>query len=129
VSDPDYLTLEHLDAVFAEMLLVLRPGAQLLVAFQAGNNERVAGALGDGEAVSLTNYRHAADDVGRCMSNAGLEIHTRAVREAEYAHESTPQAFFSLGRRKTTRVVMVDKSGSSPLHEHITNEVPTALAT
>jgi SAM-dependent methyltransferase len=85
--------LEHLDAAFVEMLRVLRPGAQLLVAFQAGNNERVVRTIGDGEAVSLTNYRHAADDVERCMSRAGLEIHTRAVREADYAHESTPQAF------------------------------------
>ena len=85
--------LVHLDVVFVEMLRILKPGAQLLVAFQAGNNERVDRTVGPDETVSLTNYRHAADDVERCMSKAGFEIHTRAVREAAYAHETTPQAF------------------------------------
>ena len=84
---------EHLGTVGAELLRALAPGAHLLVAFQAGNGERVHRSEVHGRPVSLTSYRHAPDEVAGCLAGAGLQVLARAVREAESAHESTPQAF------------------------------------
>ena len=84
---------EHLRGVCAELVRVLAPGGHLLVAFQAGTGERVHRAEVYGTRVSLTSYRHSPDEVVRCLTEAGLEIRARAVRQPEFAHESTPQAF------------------------------------
>lgn len=83
----------HLDAIFSEMLRVLAPGGQILVAFQAGNNDRVDRTEIGGKRVSMTNYRHNTDDVEGSIARAGFAVHARAVRQPERNHETTPQAF------------------------------------
>jgi SAM-dependent methyltransferase len=90
---------EHLDEVFAELARVLSREGHLLVAFQAGDGERVHRADAYGSGVSLTSYRHAPDDVTQSLMTAGFRVHARAVREPEFDHESTPQAFI-LGRKE-----------------------------
>ena len=84
---------DQLDDVFAELTRVLARDGHLLVAFQAGDGGRVQRADAYGTDISLTNYRHSADDVTRHMAAAGLRVHARAEREPELQHESTPQAF------------------------------------
>jgi SAM-dependent methyltransferase len=84
---------EHLGAVCTELVRALAPEGCLLVAFQAGEGEAVHGAEAYGREVSLTSYRHAPVEVARCLTAAGLQVHARAVREPEFIHESTPQAF------------------------------------
>jgi SAM-dependent methyltransferase len=90
---------EHLDDVFAELARALSPEGHLLVAFQAGEGERVQRADAYGTGVSFTSYRHAPDDVARSLASTGFRVHARAVREPEFDHESTPQAFI-LGRKE-----------------------------
>jgi SAM-dependent methyltransferase len=94
---------EHLDAVCTELARALAPAGDLLVAFQAGNGERVHRTEVYGREVSLTSYRHAPDEVARCLSAAELQVHARALREPEFAHESTPQAFILARARGTGR--------------------------
>lgn len=84
---------EQLQGVCAELGRVLAPGGHLLMAFQAGSGEQVHRTEVYGTEVSLTSYRHAPDEVVRCLTEAGFEVRARAVREPELAHESTPQAF------------------------------------
>ena len=50
---------EQLQGVCAELGRVLAPGGQLLMAFQAGNGEKVHRTEVYGTEVSLTSYRHA----------------------------------------------------------------------
>ncbi len=38
-------------------------------------------------------YRHDPDVVIRTLSDTGLKVHTRALREPQFTHESSPQAF------------------------------------
>jgi SAM-dependent methyltransferase len=82
-----------LDAVAAEVARVLAAGGHLLVAFQAGAGEALHRAEAHGTGLPLTNWRHDPDDVARRLAAAGLAVRARTVRQAELAHESTPQAF------------------------------------
>ncbi len=84
---------EHLDEVCIELVRVLAPHGHLLLAFQAGNGEGMHRADAYGTRISLTSYRHSPDEVVRHLTKAGLQVHARAVREPEFAHESTRQAF------------------------------------
>ena len=88
-----YTPPQHLDGVVAELARVLAPHAHLLVAFQAGEGEGVRRADAYGTRISLTSYRHSPDDVVRRLTTAGFEVRAQAVREPEFAHESTRQAF------------------------------------
>lgn len=51
----------HLAEVFAEAERILVVGAPVLVAFQAGRGEPVHRADAHGTSITLTNYRHDAD--------------------------------------------------------------------
>lgn len=84
---------DGLDDVVRELARVLAIGAPLLVAFQAGDDERVDRSSVLGRPVSLTNHRHSPDEVARRLSAGGLEVTARLVRSAQAAHEATPQAF------------------------------------
>ena len=84
---------EHLHEVFAELKRVLKTGGHLLLAFQAGNADRVQRPDAYGTGISLTSYRHSPDAVITSLCDAGWQMNTRAVREPELANESTPQAF------------------------------------
>lgn len=46
-----------------------------------------------GTDVPLTSYRHHVKAIERHLSAVGLRTHARTIREPEFAHESTPQAF------------------------------------
>ena len=93
---------ENLSEVAAELARVLAPGAQLLVAFQAGAGESIHRADAYGTTVRLTSYRHDPDDVARHLITTGLTVHTRISRDAMFEHESTPQAFLFAHRASST---------------------------
>jgi SAM-dependent methyltransferase len=92
----------HLDVACAELARARAADGLVLVAFQAGDGDRVDRRHSYGRSVSLTSYRHAPDHVAGCLAAAGLAIHARTVREPELAHESARQAFL-LARRARRR--------------------------
>lgn len=73
---------ERLPMVFAEFYRVLGPGGQLLLAFQVGD-ECVHLEHAYGHAVSLNAYRLSPDRIGELLSQAGLVVHARLLREPE----------------------------------------------
>ncbi len=88
-----YTPPEHLDDVCLELSRVMAPGGYLLVAFQAGQGEGLHQANAHGTNLPLTSYRHDPDVVIRTLSGTGLKVHLRALREPQFTHESSPQAF------------------------------------
>jgi SAM-dependent methyltransferase len=87
---------EQLGAVFAEFRRVLRPGGELLLAFQAGD-ERVQLHQAYGHTISLDAYRLPPGWIEDQLTAAGLVTHTR-IRRDPGPRESTPQAYL-LARR------------------------------
>ena len=88
-----YTPPEHLGDAFAELARVLRPGGYLLLAFQAGSGEHVLRTDAHRTALSLTSFRHSLGDVTGRLEDAGLSVRATALREPEFDHEMTPQAF------------------------------------
>ena len=84
----------------APVPFVLADGAQppLVIAFQAGGGESVHRESLQGRSVSLTNYRHDPVAVTEQLTAAGFHVHSTTVRDADAAHESTPQAFLMARR-------------------------------
>jgi len=82
---------ERLPVVLAEFHRVLSPGGQLLLAFQVGD-ERVHLEQAYGHAVSLDAYRLSPDRVAKLLSQAGLVVHTRLLREPDES-EKVQQAY------------------------------------
>ena len=87
---------ERLAEVFAEFGRVLRPGGELLLAFQAGD-ERVHLHQAYGHAITLDAYRLPPAWIEDQLTAAGLVTHTRILRDPG-PRESTPQAYL-LARR------------------------------
>ncbi|GIH12256.1 class I SAM-dependent DNA methyltransferase [Rugosimonospora africana] len=87
---------ERLPALFAEFHRVLAPGGHVLLAFQAGD-ERLRVERAYGQAVSLDAYRLPPDRVADLLSQAGLVMVARLVREPDET-EKVPQAHL-LARR------------------------------
>jgi SAM-dependent methyltransferase len=87
---------EQLGPVFAEFRRVLRPGGELLLAFQAGD-ERVQLHQAYGHTISLDAYRLPPGWIEDQLTAAGLVTHTRIRRDPGF-RESTPQAYL-LARR------------------------------
>lgn len=87
-----------LPGVWVELARVLSPGGQVLIGFQAGDNEEVQRQNAYGSATTLTWYRHDLDDVVRSVRDAGFVVQTRLWRTAQLAHETTPQAFVAFSR-------------------------------
>jgi SAM-dependent methyltransferase len=83
---------ERLPVVFAEFARVLRAGAPLLMAFQAGD-ERVALPRPYGHEVALHTYRRDPDQVCDLLARAGLDVRARVLREPEPPNEKTRQAY------------------------------------
>lgn len=71
---------ELLPTIFAEFQRVLHPGGHLLLAFQVGD-ERVRLERAYGHNLSLDAYRLAPDLIEDLLSEAGLAVHTRVIRE------------------------------------------------
>ena len=88
-----YTPPSHLGDVLTEIERVLRPAGYLLLAFQAGNGELIHNGDAHGTGVALTSYRHGLSDVAARLNRAGLEVRATALREPEFDHETTPQAF------------------------------------
>jgi SAM-dependent methyltransferase len=82
---------EKLPALLAELSRVLRPGGQLVLAFQVGD-EPVVLDQAYGHAVSLVNHRRPVETVEQLLADAGLEVHARFVREPQ-GWEKVPQAY------------------------------------
>jgi SAM-dependent methyltransferase len=82
---------ELLPAVFTEFHRVLRPGGQLLLAFQAGD-ERVHLTHVYGHAVSLHAHRLPPDRIAILLHEAGFVVSARLIREPE-PREKNPQAY------------------------------------
>jgi ubiquinone/menaquinone biosynthesis C-methylase UbiE len=80
----------------AELARVLAPGAQLVVAFQVGD-EVVRHDTAYGHPVALASYRRPLAAVADALGTAGLEVHTRLLREAAPS-ERTQQGYL-LARR------------------------------
>ena len=88
-----YTPPELLNDAFLELRRTLVSGGYLLLAFQAGRSEDRHRPDAHGTGLPLTSYLHDPDVVATVLSDAGLQLHTRAVRQAEFAHETSPQAF------------------------------------
>lgn len=85
----------RLPEVFAEFHRVLAPGAHVLLAFQVGD-EPLHMAEAFGRDVSLTFHRRQPDHVAELLSQTGLVVRTRMLREPdgyEGRMEKTPQAY------------------------------------
>ena len=46
-----------------------------------------------GTALSLTSFRHSLSDVTGRLEEVGLSVRATVLREPEFDHEMTPQAF------------------------------------
>lgn len=87
---------ERLPAVFAEFHRVLAPGGHVLLAFQVGDEPlRVSQPFGHG--VSLDFRRWSPDHVVDLLSQAGLAVEARLVREPDDT-EKVPQAHLLAGK-------------------------------
>ncbi|HEU4946694.1 MAG TPA: class I SAM-dependent methyltransferase [Kribbella sp.] len=80
-----------LPAVFAEFQRTLAPGGLLLLAFQVGDERRRL-EQAYGHTVSCDAYRLLPDHIAELLSEAGIIVTARLVREPE-GLEKTPQAY------------------------------------
>jgi SAM-dependent methyltransferase len=71
---------EKLPVIFAEFHRVLAPGGHLLLAFQVGDEPRHL-EHAYGHAISLVAYRLSPGHVAELLSQAGLDVDARLIRE------------------------------------------------
>ncbi|MEW2376538.1 methyltransferase domain-containing protein [Micromonospora sp. NPDC047812] len=91
---------ELLPAAFADLRRVLAPGGHLVLAFQVGD-EPLHLTEGFGQSISLSFRRRRPDRVAELLTEAGLDVRARLVREPEtypFQQERTPHAYL-LARR------------------------------
>ena len=89
----------RLSAIAGEFARVLKPGAWLLTAFQAGHGERVEHATVYGRPVALTNYRLDPQHVITALDEVGVGVRAQLHRDPEGV-EKTPQAVLLAQRRR-----------------------------
>jgi SAM-dependent methyltransferase len=82
---------EQLPALFAEFHRVLAPGGYVLLAFQVGD-ARVHLEHAYGHEVSLDAYRRSPDVVSELLSQFGLVVNARLLREPD-KNETIQQAY------------------------------------
>ena len=91
---------DQLPRAFAEFFRVLVPGDHLLLAFQASSNVSHCDEV-DGQDVSLDFYPRQPDQVADVLSQAGLDVRARVLREPDgdgAFPERSPQGYV-LARR------------------------------
>jgi ubiquinone/menaquinone biosynthesis C-methylase UbiE len=88
-----YTPPDRLDDAFAELRRVIDGDGLLMLAFQAGSGDPMLRPDAHGTKLTLTSYHHDLADVTRRLERAAFDVHATAVREPEFDHESTPQAF------------------------------------
>ncbi|KUO20944.1 class I SAM-dependent DNA methyltransferase [Streptomyces dysideae] len=85
--------VDRLPSLFTELGRVLAPGGHLLVAFQVGEEPRRHDRP-FGHPVALDFQRRRPDHIAGLLTDAGFDVRSRTVREAEEAFgEPVPQAF------------------------------------
>ena len=87
------LQTDRLPGVFAGFARAARPGAPVVVAFQAGRGERVDRTSAYGHPVPITYHLHSVEAVMVALAGAGFRLDATVVREPSQAHETTQQAF------------------------------------
>jgi ubiquinone/menaquinone biosynthesis C-methylase UbiE len=87
---------DRLPAVFAEFSRVLAPGGHALLAFQVGD-ERGHRAEAFGHAITLDYYLRQPDRVAELLTQSGLVVHARLVREPDQGE--TVQRAYLLARK------------------------------
>lgn len=92
------LPTDRLPSVFDEFARAVRPGAPIVVAFQAGAGERLDRTSAYGHAVPITYYLHSVEVVTEALAAAGFTLDATVKRQPSQSHETTPQAFL-LARR------------------------------
>jgi len=90
---------ERQPVVFAECARVLRPGAPLLTAFQAADDEPVHHQRGYGHEISLHMWRMDPDRVARQLTESGFDVRARVLREPETEYEKSRQSYLLAVRR------------------------------
>jgi ubiquinone/menaquinone biosynthesis C-methylase UbiE len=88
----------RLPAVVSEFARILKPGSWLLTAFQTGEGQRVERSTAYGHTVTMTHYRHAAQQVISVLDTGGFNLHTQLHRSPE-GFETTHQAVLLACRR------------------------------
>jgi SAM-dependent methyltransferase len=88
----------RLPAVVSEFARILKPGGWLLTAFQTGEGQRVERSTAYGHTVTMTHYRHAAQQVISVLDTGGFNLHTQLHRSPE-GFETTHQAVLLACRR------------------------------
>ncbi|MGK5519172.1 class I SAM-dependent DNA methyltransferase [Micromonospora sp. URMC 107] len=84
-----------LPAAFADFRRALAPGGHLVLAFQVGD-ESLHLTEGYGQPISLNFRRRRPERVAELLTEAGLDVRARFVREPEtypFHQERTPQAY------------------------------------
>jgi ubiquinone/menaquinone biosynthesis C-methylase UbiE len=82
----------ELPDVWEELARVLAAPGNVLIAFQAGQNDELVRSDAHGTGATLRHYRHHLDDVATSLGDAGFDVTARWWREPELDHETTPQA-------------------------------------
>jgi ubiquinone/menaquinone biosynthesis C-methylase UbiE len=82
-----------LPEVFSEIYRACRTDAEVLIAFQAGEGERVDRPNAYASGMTMTSYRHSLIHVADALTSSGLHVATQVTREPDLDHETTPQAF------------------------------------
>lgn len=83
-----HVPLELLPGVFTAFRRALAPGGQVLVVFQAGEEPSLHLDEALGHAVSLDFHRRSHERIAGLLEEAGLVVHTSAVREPEETERS-----------------------------------------
>jgi len=93
-----HTSADGLAGIFGELRRVCRVDATVLVAFQAGDGERVDRANAYASGHTMTSYRHSVRHVTHALASVGFRVAAPAVREPALDHETTPQAFVTAER-------------------------------
>lgn len=89
---------DDLIGVWRELARVLAPNGRVLLAFQAGDNDRIERTDQYGSGTTLTFFRHDPHDVAESLRSSEFEVDTEICRPAQLSNETSPQAFLTAHR-------------------------------